>query len=209
MRSRRVDLRINLLDFKPDATPIVNNPGERKMCSEPRRYIGPLATVLLVAFGLFSCGRSARAIDPAIVKAREAIRTQLIDAESARFRNEETAEKGAVVCGEVNAKNRMGGYAGFVPYIHAAIASKAASIVSPGRPDFTAYLRMEDSGSEQDMDLTHSVKNACDFVATWELLCTERQKALLKDTHENCGLWLQGFETDVGMKRLRAKLGIP
>ena len=154
-------------------------------------------------------GRSVRATDPAIVKAREAVRNQLIDPDSAKFRNEETAEKGAVVCGEMNAKNRMGGYTGFAPYIHAAIASKSASIISPGSPDFIAYLRMEDSGSEQDMSLTHEVKNACDFVSTWELLCTERQKARFKDIHENCGLWLQGFETDVGMKQLRAKLVVP
>jgi hypothetical protein len=47
-------------------------------------------------------------------KAEEAVRYQLIDGDSAKFR--EVRMVGEAVCGEVNAKNRMGAYIGFEPF---------------------------------------------------------------------------------------------
>lgn len=52
----------------------------------------------------------------AIPKARESFRSQLRDPGSAQFRNERITKAGAL-CGEVNAKNGMGGYVGFKKYI--------------------------------------------------------------------------------------------
>lgn len=54
----------------------------------------------------------------AIPKARQPILAFLQDPESAQFRNEQSGRAGAV-CGEVNAKNSMGGYVGFKRYIWA------------------------------------------------------------------------------------------
>lgn len=49
-----------------------------------------------------------------------AIREALNDPESARFRNVILSPKGRAVCGEINAKNKMGGYVGFRRFIVAA-----------------------------------------------------------------------------------------
>lgn len=43
------------------------------------------------------------------------VRAQLVDPDSAKFRNIRIFENGNY-CGEVNAKNRMGGYSGFVEF---------------------------------------------------------------------------------------------
>jgi hypothetical protein len=51
-----------------------------------------------------------------IPKARQSIMVFLKDPESAQFRNEHITKSGAL-CGEVNAKNSMGGYVGFKRYI--------------------------------------------------------------------------------------------
>lgn len=51
-----------------------------------------------------------------IPDAREVIRSKLRDPQSAQFRNERITKTGAL-CGEVNAKNGMGGYVGFRKYV--------------------------------------------------------------------------------------------
>jgi hypothetical protein len=60
-------------------------------------------------------------IEAARVKMMEsattAIRESLSDPESARFRRVAVSPKGRAVCGEVNAKNAMGGYVGFRRFI--------------------------------------------------------------------------------------------
>lgn len=55
--------------------------------------------------------------DPAIVSARVIVLDRLKDPESARFRNERALEGGERVCGEVNAKNAMGGYVGYSAFV--------------------------------------------------------------------------------------------
>lgn len=46
-----------------------------------------------------------------IAKAEKAVRYVLVDPDSATFRNHSFAKKG-VICGEVNSRNAMGGFAG-------------------------------------------------------------------------------------------------
>ncbi len=48
-----------------------------------------------------------------------ALREQMFDADSAEFRNVRVVsrEAGDVVCGELNGKNRFGGYVGFRPFV--------------------------------------------------------------------------------------------
>lgn len=48
---------------------------------------------------------------------QQAVMAQLVDPESARFRNETQNEALNIYCGEVNSKNRMGGYVGWKRYI--------------------------------------------------------------------------------------------
>lgn len=49
-------------------------------------------------------------------QAKRLAREQLIDPDSAQFRNMAVSAKGNIVCGEVNSKNRMGGYVGYQPF---------------------------------------------------------------------------------------------
>jgi membrane protein involved in colicin uptake len=67
-----------------------------------------------------------------IKKAEDGVKSRLIDPDSAKFRN----QKGN--CGEVNAKNKLGGYTGYSRYIydpkedHAVVESDAStSIITP------------------------------------------------------------------------------
>ncbi len=53
--------------------------------------------------------------DQRLNQAHEAVKQQLNDPDSAEFRDERKMSDGTI-CGEVNAKNRMGGYVGFTPY---------------------------------------------------------------------------------------------
>lgn len=50
--------------------------------------------------------------DTRIVEAKQRLREQMTDPESTNFRGVYLGTNG-VVCGQVNSKNRMGGYAGF------------------------------------------------------------------------------------------------
>lgn len=59
--------------------------------------------------------------------AQEAVAAEMIDGESARFRNlGKIAERGA--CGEVNAKNRLGAYTGFKRFVVLGEPGKTAKV---------------------------------------------------------------------------------
>ena len=49
--------------------------------------------------------------------AMDAVRNSLIDPDSAKFRNVVVRDRG-VVCGEMNAKNKMGGYTGYTKFVY-------------------------------------------------------------------------------------------
>lgn len=81
--------------------------------------------------------------------ARNAVKEKLSDPGSAQFRNDRITEAepgikakgGFYVCGEVNAKNRMGGYTGFTQYV-ASIIKTDTAYVEIG-PDAWTYGRCE------------------------------------------------------------------
>lgn len=56
--------------------------------------------------------------DDLISSAHQSLLMMLNDPDSARFTSEEISPSSGAVCGFVNAKNSMGGYAGAVRYIH-------------------------------------------------------------------------------------------
>lgn len=73
------------------------------------------AVALVVVLALASCA----APEPAVIDvATEHVRTTLKDPRSAEFRRVYAFQlfDSDVVCGEVNAKNAMGGYVGFTPF---------------------------------------------------------------------------------------------
>lgn len=87
-----------------------------------------LVALMAVAGAAFASGpKPAPSADDALqaadqkmkTAAMDLIRYNLKDPESARFRTVFISPKGKAVCGEVNAKNAMGGYAGFKRFIAA------------------------------------------------------------------------------------------
>jgi hypothetical protein len=78
-----------------------------------RILIGALAAAAVPM--LSGCG------DADIARAHAAVESRLNDSGSAKFRNDQVLYvppgKEKIVCGEVNAKNFYGGYAGFTPYV--------------------------------------------------------------------------------------------
>ncbi|MDH1308940.1 hypothetical protein N5C40_20735 [Pseudomonas fulva] len=64
--------------------------------------------VLLGLLAIAGCDQTLR-------NAHDAVKEKLFDPDSAEFRNDRIMSDGTV-CGEVNAKNRMGGYVGFTDY---------------------------------------------------------------------------------------------
>lgn len=84
------------------------------------------ATVILMLAMLAGCSDAES-------DAEDLVRAQLTDPASATFRNVRSVrdEYGVVgVCGEVNAKNRMGGYVGFVEFM-----AKQGEVVIRSRDD--------------------------------------------------------------------------
>lgn len=81
-----------------------------------------MAFGVAVSFAGAASAQSAPKINEKALKA--AMETKLKDAESARFRGITYYPKSDgmwVMCGEVNAKNSMGGYAGFEPFLALAV----------------------------------------------------------------------------------------
>lgn len=73
----------------------------------------------------------------------EAVRAQMLDPDSVRFRNLEVLDAINVWCGEVNARNRMGGYAGWKQFI----------AFPPSGVDPTWTVTIDDANSFDDFNL--------------------------------------------------------
>lgn len=84
-----------------------------------------LTVGLMVASSCFAATKPApvdagKAVEAKLIGAgQDRIASSLKDPESARFRNVFVSPRGRAVCGEVNAKNSMGGYVGFKRFISA------------------------------------------------------------------------------------------
>ena len=84
--------------------------------NSPERRVGSLP-ILLTLF-LCACGPSK--LEKLEGELKAAVLNELTDPGSAQFKNLRLIEKGPegkpVLCGEVNAKNKMGGYVGFTRF---------------------------------------------------------------------------------------------
>jgi hypothetical protein len=75
-----------------------------------------LFTIITIGIIASACSNS-KDNDLHISLAKKLIETDLIDPSSVQYRNVVLYSED-VVCGEINAKNRMGGYTGFSPFIY-------------------------------------------------------------------------------------------
>lgn len=75
-------------------------------------FCGAILLISAAAYGATDAEIAERIRD-AEPKGREAVIAKLKDPDSAQFRNTRPTADGLYLCGEVNAKNSMGGYTGF------------------------------------------------------------------------------------------------
>lgn len=106
-------------------------------------------------------------------EAKKAVASNLIDTESARFENVFTPAGGGVVCGFVNGKNRMGGYAGSKPFIYT--ADKKHVSIYPGFPTKSDLVSIKFSlsatnGNDAE-DKLSELKDTCQFPIDWKNQC--------------------------------------
>lgn len=113
-----------------------------------------LATAVLALAG---CERFSREGDQAIEAAQALLHDGLNDPASAQFRKLNFNPAGGTVCGEVNAKNRMGGYVGFTPFY---VVNGAVRI----HPDPNAEFFDEFERREHERSLKS-------FASMWDTLC--------------------------------------
>lgn len=90
------------------------------------RVTTKLAVGLTVTLSLSAC-------DSKIDRAKEAVARDLIDPSSAQFRDVKLSDDGFTVCGEINGKNRLGAYVGFMPFMVSVIGKdyEHAVIIDP------------------------------------------------------------------------------
>jgi hypothetical protein len=103
-------------------------------------------------------------------KAHKGVAQLLFDPASAQYRNEGGGNRIKSYCGEVNAKNKIGDYAGFTPYVYL----DGAALMSNKSPDFQEYFR--DGRSQNDMRSNAAmakIYTSCFVTTTISATCSE------------------------------------
>ncbi|WP_146196954.1 hypothetical protein [Achromobacter pulmonis] len=111
----------------------------------------PLTALSCLTIGLLAgCEKGKPPEELLIESAQQVVATQLKDPLSAQFRNMQGSEGALMVCGEINAKNGMGGYVGFKRFMvggevdttsHTFKAGAIALIEPPKPPVDTSDLK--------------------------------------------------------------------
>ena len=140
-----------------------------------------IAALALLAgsIGLFGCGPAEDREAPEIRAAKEATLALLNDPASAQFRNLKiySAKSGPVsVCGEVNAKNRMGGYNGFQK-LYYVLATREAHTEPPSMMDRATEIVLSPSVS---IARSHFEIGYMDHCLSVEIPTLEESEAKLK-----------------------------
>jgi hypothetical protein len=105
--------------------------------------------VLAALAGLSACGKQE---DPRMVEGREAVKSLLTDPSSAQFRNlrfHPARGQARHLCGEVNAKNRMGGYVGFQAFSFDLVSKEAEVAIDIADAGSLMNMGLYAQGSEQ------------------------------------------------------------
>lgn len=127
--------------------------------------------------------------------AKKAVKSLLIDTESARFERVIVPEGGGAVCGFVNGKNRMGGYAGETPFIYLTAAKLV--MMYPGKPtknDLRSLSALSGnflSGDKNEyQEKWSSITEACKFPMEWKNNC--KSNLHLDADDDICTAWNKG-----------------
>jgi hypothetical protein len=106
-------------------------------------------------------------------KAQKAVKNILIDPNSAIFNKVEGGKDSDFVCGFVNSKNRMGGYAGESPFIYNSKSEKIM-LLSKFATDttFRSYFYALRSKNRADaLKAMEEIEMACKFPSQWSDKC--------------------------------------
>lgn len=101
--------------------------------------------------------------------AHRAARSMLNDPGSAQFQSERVVSEKGAVCGLVNAKNAMGGYVGFRPYVY---YKPGLIATSDGPPNYQGYVNdIHPYYQPAFQRAFEKLTAACDFHDTWKENC--------------------------------------
>lgn len=133
---------------------------------------------ILTIFFLTSCEQLPGEIN----EAKREVRRNLIDPDSAKFGEAIFNKKTEAVCGFVNAKNRMGGYTGFNPFVYE--KSKGVTLVQepPTEKDFERYFELR---RYSEIDEYYELEAKCTSVALWKEKC---ESEIYLDGNKYCRL---------------------
>lgn len=104
----------------------------------------------------------------AINEAKREVRKSLIDPDSAKFEAVFEIQSSGAVCGFVNGKNRMGGYAGANPFVYEKNVGVTLVREPPKESDFERYfenVKYADSSEYTELE------NKCKEAALWATKC--------------------------------------
>ncbi|WP_155295656.1 hypothetical protein [Burkholderia thailandensis] len=116
------------------------------------RLISKVASALLLAIplGISYAQNSAGPADEKAIK--QAVTHELIDPDSAKFREIKVSADGNTACGYVNAKNKFGGYTGFKIF-------QGVLIRTPNHPTHFAVISISNNEVEEQANLIVCQKN--------------------------------------------------
>ena len=125
-------------------------------------------TILFLSFSISVSGCMQHS------EAKKAVKSILNDPGSAEFQELNPGKEKGDVCGKVNAKNRMGGFAGATPFVYEAKTNSATLVESPTDADF-AILSHELSTSRGNSNTAATnIVLKCMSLQLWEEKCSTR-----------------------------------
>lgn len=127
-----------------------------------KKYI--ILAVVLATLLLSSCEQLPGAVN----EAKREVRKSLIDPSSGKFESVFENQSTGAVCGFVNAKNRMGAYAGTNPFVYEKIVGATLIQEPPKERDFERYfetIKFADSSDYTELE------NKCKGAALWATKC--------------------------------------
>lgn len=154
--------------------------------------------IALIAFAIAINGCSENLNN----EATKAVQDRLSDPESAQFRKV-TSYRGNVVCGEVNAKNKLGGYIGFRFFVYDKTNGPAQVTFDP-RPDMAKLLCNSASESQQAANEVEQAAKAAEQVRAsekLELSAAQTKCDEARFTQSNYNKLLENPATDIPENR--------
>lgn len=146
-----------------------------------------LATIFMVGCDYLPTNRN---------NAQKAVKNSLIDPNSAIFNKVESGKEENFVCGFVNSKNRMGGYAGESPFIYN-VKDEKLMLLSRWATDstFRSYeFSLRYKNLSDGLKLMEEILVACKFPVEWASKCGG--SLVSGNDAQLCPLYLKAYDVE-------------